>query len=75
MILMTYVIYRDKKSLNTEYVKTFEVELKVCKNKKNKLKKKFKTKLLVTTYWDTKHYLYKQFFFFENIGLDIKYIT
>ena len=40
MILMTYVIYRDKKSLNTEYVKTFEVELKVCKSKKNKLKKK-----------------------------------
>lgn len=37
---MTYVIYRDKKSLNTEYVKTFEVELKVCKSKKNKLKKK-----------------------------------
>ena len=61
---MTYVIYRDKKSLNTEYVKTFEVELKVCKSKKNKLKKKkFKTKLLITIYWDTKHYLYKQFFF------------
>ena len=72
---MTYVIYRDKKSLNTEYVKTFEVELKVCKSKKNKLKKKLRTHLLCTTYWDTKHYLYKQFFFFENIGLDIKYIT
>ena len=47
MILMTYVIYRDKKSLNTEYVKTFEVELKVCKSKKNKLKKKVKNSFIM----------------------------
>lgn len=44
---MTYVIYRDKKSLNTEYVKTFEVELKVCKSKKNKLKKKVKNSFIM----------------------------
>lgn len=44
---MTYVIYRDKKSLNTEYVKTFEVELKVCKSKKNKFKKKVKNSFIM----------------------------